>query len=117
MPRASKMEATSDSGSWGPAFGRGARGGMTRKALAEQSGISLRFPNEVKAGRRNLSLNSLEYIARALNIQLLDLMQESPRPALARVVDMVDGLDEADLGRLCRRRTDRSLEYRTAENP
>jgi XRE family aerobic/anaerobic benzoate catabolism transcriptional regulator len=76
-----------------------ARRGMTRKALAEQSGMSLRFLNEVEAGRGNLSVNSLEFIARAMNIELLDLMQESPRPALARVVDMLEGLDEADLDR------------------
>ena len=61
-----------------------ARRGVTRKALAVDSGLSERFLADVESGKGNVSINSLEAAARALNITVIDLLQDAPRPALAR---------------------------------
>lgn len=74
-----------------------ARRGMTRKQLASDSGLSERFLADVEGGKGNVSINSLEATARALNITLLDLMQDAPRPALARAQGLLARLDEAQL--------------------
>ncbi len=74
-----------------------ARRGMTRKQLAADSGLSERFLADVEGGKGNVSINSLEATARALNITILDLMQDAPRPALARVQNLLGRLDEAQL--------------------
>lgn len=74
-----------------------ARRGMTRKALATDSGLSERFLADVESGKGNVSINSLEAAARALNISILDLMQDAPRPALARVQGMLGRLDDTQL--------------------
>ena len=62
-----------------------ARRGMTRKQLAADSGLSERFLADVEGGKGNVSINSLEAAARALNITILELLQDAPKPALARV--------------------------------
>lgn len=74
-----------------------ARRGMTRKALARDSGLSERFLADVESGRGNVSINSLEAAAQALNLALIDLLQDGPRPALARVQGLLAGLDDAEL--------------------
>jgi XRE family transcriptional regulator, aerobic/anaerobic benzoate catabolism transcriptional regulator len=74
-----------------------ARRGMTRKQLAVDSGLSERFLHDVESGKGNVSINSLEAAARALNITILDLLQDAPRPALARVQGLVARLDDAQL--------------------
>jgi XRE family transcriptional regulator, aerobic/anaerobic benzoate catabolism transcriptional regulator len=74
-----------------------ARRGMTRKQLAADSGLSERFLAEVEAGRGNVSINSLEAAARALNITILELLQDAPRPALARVQALLVRLEDAKL--------------------
>ena len=74
-----------------------ARRGMTRKQLAADSGLSERFLADVESGKGNVSINSLEAAARALNITILDLLQDAPRPALARVHGLVARLDDAQL--------------------
>lgn len=74
-----------------------ARRGMTRKQLAADSGLSERFLADVEGGKGNVSINSLEAAARALNITLLDLLQDAPRPALARVHGLLSRLDDAQL--------------------
>lgn len=74
-----------------------ARRGVTRKQLAADSGLSERFLADVEGGKGNVSINSLEAAARALNITILDLLQDSPRPALARVHGLVGRLDDAQL--------------------
>ena len=51
-----------------------ARRGMTRKQLAEDSGLSERFLADVESGKGNASINSLEATARALNITLIELL-------------------------------------------
>ncbi|MFS2036428.1 helix-turn-helix transcriptional regulator [Polaromonas sp. CT11-55] len=74
-----------------------ARRGMTRKQLASDSGLSERFLADVETGKGNVSINSLEAAARALNISILELMQDAPRPALARVHGLLTRLDDAQL--------------------
>jgi len=74
-----------------------ARRGMTRKQLATDSGLSERFLADVESGKGNVSINSLEAAARALNITILELMQDAPRPALARVHSLVARLDDTQL--------------------
>lgn len=74
-----------------------ARRGMTRKQLAVDSGLSERFLADVESGKANVSIYSLEAAARALNITILDLLQDAPRPALARVHGLLARLDDAQL--------------------
>ena len=74
-----------------------ARRGMTRKQLAGDSGLSERFLADVESGKGNVSIASLEAAARALNITLLDLLQDAPRPALARVQGLLTRLDDTQL--------------------
>src|SRR5215216_6696296 len=74
-----------------------ARRGMTRKQLAADSGLSERFLANVETGKGNVSINSLEAVAGALNITLLDLLQDAPRPALARLHNLLARLDDAQL--------------------
>lgn len=74
-----------------------ARRGMTRKQLASDSGLSERFLADVETGKGNVSINSLEAAARALNISILELLQDAPRPALARVQGLLARLDDTQL--------------------
>ena len=74
-----------------------ARRGMTRKVLAADSGLSERFLADVESGKGNVSINSLEAAARALNITVIDLLQDAPRPALGRVQGLLSRLDDSQL--------------------
>ena len=74
-----------------------ARRGMTRKQLAQDSGLSERFLADVEGGKGNVSINSLEAAARALNITILELLQDAPRPALARTQALLARLDDSQL--------------------
>jgi XRE family aerobic/anaerobic benzoate catabolism transcriptional regulator len=74
-----------------------ARRGMTRKQLAADSGLSERFLADVESGKGNVSINSLEAAARALNITILELLQDAPRPALARTHGLLARLDDTQL--------------------
>ncbi len=74
-----------------------ARRGMTRKGLAADSGLSERFLADVESGKGNVSINSLELAARALNITVIDLLQDAARPALARTQDLLSRLDDSQL--------------------
>src|SRR3954465_14207377 len=74
-----------------------ARRGMTRKQLAADSGLSERFLADVEAGKGNASINPLQATAAALNITLIELLQDSPTPALARVHGLLARLDDTQL--------------------
>ena len=78
-----------------------ARRGMTRKALAADSGLSERFLADVESGKGNVSINSLAAAARALNISMIDLLQDAPRPALARAQGLLARLDDTQLDQVC----------------
>ncbi|HWP15022.1 MAG TPA: helix-turn-helix transcriptional regulator [Xanthobacteraceae bacterium] len=51
-----------------------AKRGMTRKILAKQSGMSERFVAQIELGEGNPSVLSLDALARALNVDLFDLL-------------------------------------------
>ena len=74
-----------------------ARRGMTRRVLAADSGLSERFLADVESGKGNVSINSLESIARALSISILELLQDAAHPALARIQDLLSNLDDGQL--------------------
>jgi XRE family transcriptional regulator, aerobic/anaerobic benzoate catabolism transcriptional regulator len=74
-----------------------ARRGMTRRQLASDSGLSERFLADVESGKGNVSINSLQAVATALNITILELLQDAPRPALARVQGLLARLDDPQL--------------------
>jgi XRE family aerobic/anaerobic benzoate catabolism transcriptional regulator len=74
-----------------------ARRGMTRKQLAGDSGLSERFLADVESGKGNVSINSIEAAARALNITILELLQDAARPAMARVQGLLGRLDDGQL--------------------
>ena len=74
-----------------------ARRGVTRKALAADSGLSERFLADVESGKGNVSINSLQAVARALHISLLELLQDAVRPALTRVQGLLLRLDDTQL--------------------
>ena len=74
-----------------------ARRGMTRKALAADSGLSERFLADVESGKGNVSINSLEAVAGALNITVIDLLQDAARLALARNHGLLSRLDDSQL--------------------
>ena len=74
-----------------------ARRGMTRKALALDSGLSERFLADVESGKGNVSINSLEAAACALNITVIDLLQDAVRPALTRTQALLGRLDDSQL--------------------
>lgn len=53
-----------------------ARRGMTRKALAQQSGVSERFISAVETGTGNGSILLLRAIAQALNVPLMAVLED-----------------------------------------
>lgn len=57
-----------------------AQRGMTRKDLARDSGVSLRFLAQLESGRGNPSLIVLRRIATALDLPLESLVSDSPQP-------------------------------------
>ena len=70
---------------------------MTRKQLATDSGLSERFLADVESGKGNVSINSLEAAARALNITIIELLQDAPRPAMGRIQILLARLDDTQL--------------------
>ncbi len=76
-----------------------ARRSMTQKALVADSGLSERFLADVEGGKGNVSINSMEAaaIVRALNDALIDLRQDSPRPAVAVAQALLARLDDSQL--------------------
>jgi len=74
-----------------------ARRGVTRKQLAADSHLSERFLADVESGKGNVSINSLESVARALNITVIELLQDPPRPPLARLHQLLGRLQDTQL--------------------
>jgi XRE family aerobic/anaerobic benzoate catabolism transcriptional regulator len=64
---------------------------MTRKALAEQSGISLAYLARLEAGTGNISLALLDRLALALNLPLESFVtaEETSTPALTMIVEFL----------------------------
>jgi XRE family transcriptional regulator, aerobic/anaerobic benzoate catabolism transcriptional regulator len=80
-----------------------ARHGITRKALAERSGVSERFLAQLEGGTGNASVLILRRIAAALSVELEVLLAEPRHSArseeLRQTVDFLRGLDEDALTR------------------
>ncbi len=55
-----------------------ARRGMTRKILAQQSGVSERYLAQLETGHGNISIVLLRQIAQAMGLPLVDVVREEP---------------------------------------
>src|SRR5947209_13920876 len=65
--------------------------GMTRKMLAEQSGVSERFLAQLEGGTGNASILLLRQIAQALDRPLEAILPD--RAGLPRAIEFLRGLD------------------------
>ena len=57
-----------------------ARRGMSRKILSTDSSVSERYLAQLEGGKGNVSILLLRQIARAMNLELVDLIDERPEP-------------------------------------
>jgi transcriptional regulator with XRE-family HTH domain len=60
--------------------------GQSQRAVAEASGLSRPGLANIEAGRQGLPLDTLDSIARALGVKVVDLLGESPSPTAALAV-------------------------------
>jgi len=76
-----------------------ARRGMTRKTLAEQSGVSERFLAEVETGSGNPSVLTLRQLANALDVKVEMLAVDGFDPSVefTHASELLRGLDDAEL--------------------
>jgi len=58
---------------------------MTRKQLAEASGVSERYLAQLEAGRGNISVLLLRRVARAMRVPVGELVREDTAPRTARI--------------------------------
>jgi len=93
------------------ALGRTVRGlrtarGLTLKALASRSGVSVRFLVQVEAGRGNISVLKLSSLARALGTTASRILEARPGAAGARVIALLGlrGAGKSTVGRRLARR-------------
>ena len=77
-----------------------ARRGMTRKRLSHESGISERYLAELEAGRGNASIALLRQIAGAMNVALVELVDDRVEPPVEfeLLVERLRALAADDLG-------------------
>lgn len=77
--------------------------GLTARALAERSGLSLRFVAQLEAGQANVSVLRLAALARALGVSAAALIAddaEGPASgARARLLGLLEGRSEGELER------------------
>jgi XRE family transcriptional regulator, aerobic/anaerobic benzoate catabolism transcriptional regulator len=76
-----------------------ARRGMTRRSLAQDSGLSERFLAQLETGDGNISIVRLRKVAAAMNIALGDLVRDEPaRPVeLSFIAELLYRLDPTEL--------------------
>lgn len=78
--------------------------GLTQEDLGDRAGMAAESVSRLESGRLNLSLIKLEGIAGALGVSVGDLLSDAPRPIPSmspgqrRVLALLDGLDEEQLG-------------------
>src|SRR5271169_1939894 len=65
-----------------------AQRGMTRNALAADSGVSLRFLAQLESGQANPSILVLRRIATAMGFPPDDLLSDDPPPQIDRILLM-----------------------------
>jgi XRE family aerobic/anaerobic benzoate catabolism transcriptional regulator len=75
------------------------RRGLSRKRLAELSGVSQRFLGDLEAGRGNISIRRLADVARPLDLSLARLVSDHEPRAWA-LLDRLSSLDPGDLDRV-----------------
>lgn len=66
--------------------------GVTRRAFAQQTGLSERFLADLEAGKGNISVVNLDHVAKALGVRLVSLLEEDGETADARGVISLLGL-------------------------
>jgi len=78
-----------------------AQRGMTRNALAVDSGVSLRFLAQLEGGQGNPSILVLRRIAAAMGFPPDDLLSNDPPPAIDRImaVQMLKRLSDDDIAK------------------
>src|SRR5690625_1374131 len=54
------------------------RRGMTRRILAQDSGVSQRYLAQLESGEGNISIVLLRQVARAMDVPLADLVSDAP---------------------------------------
>src|ERR1700690_1380858 len=79
-----------------------AQRGMTRNALAADSGVSLRFLAQLEGGQGNPSILVLRRIASAMGFPPDDLLSDDPPAAIDRImlVQMMKRLSDDDLAKV-----------------
>src|SRR5260221_3421976 len=78
-----------------------AQRGMTRAALAKDSGVSLRFLAQLEGGQGNPSILVLRRIAAAMGFPPDDLLSNDPPPAIDRImaVQILKRLSDDDIAK------------------
>src|SRR5580704_17488981 len=78
-----------------------AQRGMTRNALAADSGVSLRFLAQLEGGQGNPSILVLRRIASAMGFPPDDLLSDDPPPGIDRImaVQMLKRLSDDDIAK------------------
>lgn len=76
-----------------------ARHGMSRRMLARDCGVSLRYLAELESGRGNLSITLLRRVAGAIDVPVAELVSdEPPRPVeYALLIERLRRLDASEL--------------------
>jgi XRE family transcriptional regulator, aerobic/anaerobic benzoate catabolism transcriptional regulator len=80
-----------------------ARRGMTRKILAQQSGVSERYLAQLETGHGNISIILLRQIALGMGLPLIDLVREEPEQP-AELTLLIQYLSRLPVERLARAR-------------
>lgn len=88
-----------------------ARRGMTRKILAQQSGVSERYLAQLETGHGNISILLLRQVAQGMGLPLVDLVREEPEqaPELTLLIQYLSRLPVEGLAR-ARRLLENELE-------
>ena len=75
--------------------------GISQVQLADSTGMSPRYLSEVEAGRRNISYERLEALARNLSVPLSELLSfEQPQARAEAMKEIVSALDSLPLDQL-----------------
>ncbi|HEY2431893.1 MAG TPA: shikimate kinase [Vicinamibacterales bacterium] len=78
--------------------------GWTRRELAEQSGLSVRFLVQLEAGEANISVKRLAELAEALNLPAADLLSAAAAPPRIVALLGLRGAGKTTIGRQLARR-------------
>ncbi|WAC07852.1 MAG: helix-turn-helix transcriptional regulator [Thermodesulfobacteriota bacterium] len=78
---------------------------LSQEALAEKANLHYTFIGEVERGEKNISLVSLEKLAKALEVTLIDLfdlpeLKERPNDFKKKLTQEIKGFDDETAGAL-----------------